>query len=327
LEGFTAYFSAHWAGPPTYEDLFSVLDAMESELNETVLNPALAPFISIVREQTEPLWRDFMQVPFAARDQFGSLIHEAQIFIQSVVRDNLSLAREPVGLAALSGICGTIVGGSDIVTLNHDTLIESELVKAGLSYNDGFNLRDGDARFFDEASLEDPKGNRLLKPHGSILWFRIRKRADWGVIDRYAIPDADPWHSRDNQGRWFDNVSGSPVFLMGTNNKVASYHSGIFSMQMALFRRILAQSNSMVCCGYGWKDRGINSLLSEWFWDGRETRILILHPDFDSEFISNQETFGHYSILLRRMHATNRFHVLPKWLSQSSPAEILSFLT
>jgi hypothetical protein len=76
-----------------------------------ILNPAVEPFVLDVRNQTEPVWRNFTQVPFIAGDQFASLVHEAQEFIQCAIKEDLSWNGRPIGLSALSEICGRLDQG------------------------------------------------------------------------------------------------------------------------------------------------------------------------------------------------------------------------
>lgn len=317
------YFETNFADAPNYEDLMSILNAINGETSHQTLDPTVAPYVSAMRARSEQFWHGFPVTPFLTHDEFGSLVHEAQLFVQCVVRSLLDRRSPPVGLDTLARLVEQL-NHADIVTLNHDLLIEGRLAQAGVGFSDGFSTNDGEARFFDETALERAAGIRMLKPHGSVSWFRVRT-PDRPGIDRYAVFDGDPGQSRDGHGRWLDNMSGHPAFLSGTNNKIASYHSGIFAAQISLFRRSLAGCSKLVCCGYGWKDRGITSMVADWFWR-YGGRLMILHPRFQDEFLEYGKQPIHHNILLRQINATGRLVVHPAWLCDTGDGPVLDFL-
>jgi len=69
--------------------------------------------------------------------------------------------------------------------------------------------------------------------------------------------------------------------LIGTFNKIPKYTGSIFSDLFAEFRRRLAEVDTLVVCGYGFGDKGINGQLIEWLYGLRNRRILLVHPEPD----------------------------------------------
>ena len=87
-------------------------------------------------QTSEPQW-----VP--AR-QLASLTHHAIALIQGVVHHQLHLGSKPKGFQALHSIIADPAAfeRSDLVTLNHDLLLESVLEQE--DYCDGFSCSEGD---------------------------------------------------------------------------------------------------------------------------------------------------------------------------------------
>jgi hypothetical protein len=202
--------------------------------------------------------------------------------------------------------------------LNHDLLLESLLTSAtseGITFCDGFTQRDGEVRFYDDRAFTDNHRIRLLKPHGSINWYLFRKHSHDPSTDRHGIPDPGkgPWHAKDKEGHWFDNLGGHPVFLIGAN-KAPRYAAGFFGMQVSWFRRFLGQTQRIVCSGYGWRDHGINDLLFEWLYSSPDHRLVLLHDRkrIEADLLNNPGS--PWSFRYGELLKSGQLRVIPKWL-------------
>jgi hypothetical protein len=157
-------------------------------------------------------------------------------------------------------------GTTDIVTLNHDTVIERALSKAGIAFADGF-IRSATGDWSWDARAFDRTGVRLLKLHGSVTWRRE-------IQGERRLLRVDGSESRSRAEDWFD-----PQFelLAGTHNKILQYSRGHYGDLHCLFRGSLARADRLVVAGYGFRDKAINGMLIEWMSD-RAHRVVIVHP-------------------------------------------------
>ena len=60
------------------------------------------------------------------------------------------------------------------------------------------------------------------------------------------------------------DTPGRPELLVGTFNKMHPYTASVFADLHCHFHKCLRQVNSLICCGYGFGDKGINTKLAEW---------------------------------------------------------------
>lgn len=97
----------------------------------------------------------------------------------------------------------------DIITLNHDTLVEQLLGEHDIPFVDGFGTADGDIRFFDEQLFDNPTSKvRILKPHGSVNWYRVRGEP---YPDIFCVESLENCRREDGEKQFID--IRTPAFL------------------------------------------------------------------------------------------------------------------
>jgi hypothetical protein len=129
----------------------------------------------------------------------------------------------------------------EYLTLNHDTVLEQALACNSVAFCDGFGEPVNGVRFWQPNRLQAAHRVRLSKLHGSVDWFRYRSNKNVGIaLERDAF-QTDP----------------RPELLVGTFNKIVEYTTGVFADLHCHFHQCLRQTRLMVCCGYGFGDKGV----------------------------------------------------------------------
>ncbi len=201
---------------------------------------------------------------------------EASRFIEWMVAMSLDTERI-IGLDLVAELAESQrVERIDIVTLNHDTLVEQVLTKNNISFVDGFGSQDGDVRWQDDTEYDANDAKvRLIKPHGSVNWYKFIVNGK----ERYAMIDGkDPTQCKNQKGGKLLSFITTPSFLSGTN-KVISYNRGIYTDVFYRFHKALRENDLMVMSGYGWGDTAINFRLENWVDYNKNNRIILLHEN------------------------------------------------
>lgn len=324
-----AYFQARNAGLPNYEHLFDLVERVETECAGYSNDVSIQPFVEMLTRETSEIWRQIEDGSYEDDRQLlqvASLSEQSKLLIEGAVRCLLQPKGPPQGLEALVGLCKEPeVTRVDIVTLNHDLLVETALTAAGIEYRDGFSTRDGNIRYFDERPFRSKDRVTLLKPHGSLNWYRVLRRTTRGSETRYGMPDpgSDPWHLRGETGEILDVLvgGGDSLFLTGTQ-KSPKYLTGLHGMQISLFRRFLAETNQVVCCGYGWRDSGINQIIEEWMRASINHRLYLLHEKPSKDLFRQNFWLNRHEHWIKR----RRVQVVQRWLCDLSTSDLLSVL-
>jgi hypothetical protein len=156
----------------------------------------------------------------------------------------------------------------NIFTLNNDTVLEQCFKTKDYDYIDGFKLGTENDYTWDVTTYEDKiKKIHLLKNHGSIDWFHS-DRSDW-YGDRII---------KYKKGKTIRDID-LPIFLIGTFNKEESYLNKVFLELFYTFYKKLNESELLIISGYSFGDRAINTKIIEWYYTGRDKKIMIVHPD------------------------------------------------
>jgi len=295
---------------PHYEDLFSsVRQIVQDEMLE-IPNPLIADFTESLRAETVELHD--AQHPHIDDNRFASLADRASILIQWAVAHGISAAKAPQGMNLISELA-RFVRNLDIFSLNHDLLIEAQLDRDGVPFFDGFGNRNGDALIFDSNWPIDA-AVRLYKLHGSVNWYRFQF-AEW---TQYAKIHRDVNHARDRDGNLLNLMEPTPMFLSGNMVKEQAYGYGLIGDHFIRFRERLSTHHTLVCCGYGWGDKGINIRLDQWLHDAKENRIVILHTGGEAAVASARFWIFRWA----RLRAAGKVIVIPKWLSDCTLDEL-----
>jgi hypothetical protein len=207
-------------------------------------------------------------------NSFSFLVHSALLLIHWAVFDKLWPIQRPKGIEVLSSVANT-AQQTDIFSLNHDLLIERQLEQSGIVFSDGFSQKIGDVLRFN-GSWKDEDSVRLYKLHGSLDWYPF---AFPDGIHQFAklIRTTDPYDCKDNDGNYLSPQNSVPLFLTGTIGKDRRYTIGFVGELFRRFHARLGSHRTLICCGYGWKDKGINNYLTQWLHDAHKKRVVILH--------------------------------------------------
>jgi len=86
-------------------------------------------------------------------------------------------------------------------------------------------------------------------------------------------------------------------------------------------RRRLKTHHTLICCGYGWGDKGINNRVNQWVRRDKKNKLVLLHK-FPEElrqmrfWRKNRENYEKYG----------RLEIVPKWLQDCTLKDILPYL-
>lgn len=271
----------------TYEDLYYLSEQISESTLGRLDNAAVGPFVQLVeREAIEALAELRKEEP---KRCFSVLAGEACRFIEAVVAMSLRTERV-VGFDVIIELANSPrIDRLDIITLNHDTLVEQILAENGVNFLDGFGEPDGDVRWYDNAVYDTPDEKvRLFKLHGSVNWYRFSPTG----TKQFAIPiTTDVFDLRNGVGQFLRPVIKRPRFLSG-GNKVISYNSGIYADTHFRFHQVLRDSHLMLMSGYGWGDTAISHRLDTWLDYNKRNTIILLHKDDPEELMQRSLVFA-----------------------------------
>jgi hypothetical protein len=174
------------------------------------------------------------------------------------------------------------VAEKTLMTVNHDVLLETCLSARNISFTDGFShkanrvgVREWDPALFCAPNTLSP----LLKLHGGVDWHRFRPDgADPWVEDYVGIPTCEFSSSqKDEKGRRHSKLDDDlPMFLIGTFNKLSSYTDPVYLELYHHAFRALAQTDALLVVGYGFGDKGINKLVTDWIYRSPVHRLVVV---------------------------------------------------
>lgn len=297
-----------------YEDLYATaLQIVQDETRE-ITNPLIAKSLEWLKAASTQLW--VAGDHHIDKNRFASLADRTSDFIQWVVYHQIRKASIPIGMNIISTVARA-ANELDIFSLNHDLLIETQLTKDGVTFADGFSNKQGDARIFSWSWNETGCATRLLKLHGSINWYMFRFK-EW---DQVASVDEGPDYSRGEDGKPLEPLDVKPMFLTGTTVKEQAYGIGFFGDFFTRFRELLRKHQTLICCGYGWGDKGINIRLNQWLRDAKANRIVILQNSPVEELARKRFWYFQWDDYIK----ANKVLVVPKWLSECTLADLEPF--
>ncbi|MBN2069235.1 MAG: SIR2 family protein [Opitutales bacterium] len=277
--------------PPHYEELFSLSAQIVNVEQDHIPNLAIVDYLRRVRSDTADLYIGYKGGPSGLSD-LGGLAEDTCIFLHWVVDSMLrSIGENRKGLGLISEVANS-VDNLDVFTLNHDLLVEKQLESNGIFPQMGFDDYDhGDFRVYQTywwKNTSKPRSKvRMLKLHGSLNWW-FYDFPDWAR--QYAIPNKDPRRCCDQNQRTVNPVDGRSAFLSGTIVKELHYGLAFWGEQLEAFRDHLSNHHRLICCGYGFGDRGINVRIDQWMHNdlnGRN-RLVILTPQSKDIFVRNK---------------------------------------
>ena len=297
----------------TYEDLFYLSEQITCNGQGLLDDAPMGAFVDLVEREAGCLLEG--ENRDARAIDLYRLASEASRFIQWIVARSLH-AEHIDGLDLVVALAtAQWIERLDIITLNHDTLIEQVLAQNNIAVTDGFEDRDGDVRWYDDTLYDEPDARvRIFKPHGSINWYSY-------LVDgrrRHAIlvgPDAMQSMNRNREK--LRNDASSPSFLSGVN-KIVSYNKGIYSDILYRFHQVLRESDLMVMSGYGWGDTAINFKLEHWLDSNKRNTIVLLHEKPEELMQRSVQLDSSYKALER----IGQLVPLRQWLCNTSLADL-----
>jgi hypothetical protein len=298
----------------TYEDLFFLCQQIKDWGRGWSDDCLATPLMEALERRGREL---FLGRSLRARlSDVASVGTAASDYIEARVAKALNSSK-PVGFELIGGLASAPqIEQLNIVTLNHDTLVEQFLTSQGIPFIDGFGQPDGDVRWYVDGVYDAPAKVRLFKLHGSIDWFMF------STVGRTAqLVGGDPLAAHDALGRGLKLLSPGPSFLSG-QDKAVSYQRGIYADVHHRFHELLRQGNRMVMCGYGWGDRAINCRLEAWMDDPRGNELLLLHPDPGELEWRSLVVVTSFEAWIR----SKRLIPLKKWLFDARIEELSDFL-
>jgi len=207
----------------------------------------------------------------------------------------------------------------NIVTLNHDTLVEQFLDENGINFIDGFGRRDGDVRWYDENTYDESQARvKILKLHGSVNWYSFSVN---GRLRPAIFLGTDVTNAKDGKGVQLTPQFRRPSFLSGIS-KAVSYQKGIYADTHFRFHQLLRQCKQMVMSGYGWRDTAINFRLDTWLDQNRNNSITLLDETPEKLVDRSLIMASGYNYWTR----SGQLILIPKWLSDASLSDLKSYL-
>ena len=151
----------------TYEDIFYFMIFLEREIGYPK-NPLLK---SAVDQFADEAHLTLKAENNNSDYEFLRMLRLAQKYIKTVVMLSLCKLREPKGYEWLSDAMQDEECKCNIVTLNHDLLLDKFFKKGKTDYCDGFEVSLEDkAKIFNPRCFLDISKPHLIKLHGSIDW-------------------------------------------------------------------------------------------------------------------------------------------------------------
>lgn len=233
------------SGKPSYEEIYDLLVQIHYSLSGEYEDPLVLPFLERLDAQIEPLLQPIG--PTGRRSwSLPEVTYVAKDYVEDVVA---ALCRKSPSRLDHLGCIVEACRDEDLeqtilVTLNHDTLLETALRESEVEFSDGFDLDRG----LWSPHLQD-QGARvpLLKLHGSVNW-----------------------HSPRN---------GRKQILVGTTQKILEYPGYRFGDLHCRFRTLLSTADSLVICGFSFRDKGVNTYLINWMDECPERMVILIHAE------------------------------------------------
>ena len=299
----------------TYEDLFQMCMQIKQNglgLTEDAMTGAFVD--KIEREAGDLLDGDCLEECLISLYHLSS---RAAAFIEWLVAQKL----ETNAIAGLDLVVELARSPSierlDIITLNHDTLVEQLLQENDIPFADGFGAADGDLRFFDDQVYDTTTTKvRILKPHGSVNWYRVRGVSYPAVFCGTRLDDC---RLASGERKYIDIQT--PAFLSGPG-KILTYNRGIFSEIFYRMHQTFRQHNSLVMSGYGWGDTALNFRIVNWLGYTDQNAMMLLHRNSEELIDRSMQLAEVYRAYVEK----GRIKLMDRWLSETDIFDVTSFI-
>ncbi len=254
-----------------YEDWFYLADQLGKGSIEYD-NPACSAFREILKPRIE------RKHPLSGHTRtIDQLADQACKYISDWVWLRLSAPpSESVNLDwIIDAVRDSACENEGLFTLNNDLLLEGVFERHGLSYTVGFEkeVAGSPMRHWDEDAIASKSQKTIIaKLHGSVDWRENNNLGEFLRNDqrkmaafRKGPSDQAPEDSR-------------LMMLIGRHNKLFQYSSYVYDALQFAFHRALKASKTLVVCGYGWGDKGINTKILNWRF-AHPRKLVVIRPD------------------------------------------------
>jgi hypothetical protein len=264
-----------------YENIFFLANQLREDLLGEYDNPALRSFVEAAVEQVLPQTQSHHG---RAHEELQRLAEDVTTHIRRIVVSLISSA--PTRLDHLDFIVEAIQQSPralpGILTLNHDTLLETVLMGRKIEFTDGFAKEPnsvGVREWRPGESAQNANVLRVLKLHGGIDWSRFRPHAAQPWLEDYiGIPTSVyPPGANDSSGRRHEVLDPLPIFMVGAWDKLARYTDAVYLEIYHAAFQALGMSDVLIVVGYGFGDKGINKLVTDWMYRSLEHQLVVLN--------------------------------------------------
>lgn len=210
-----------------YENLYFLAKQLHDDLLDEYDNPAIRSFVESAVEQVLP---QSSSLPGNAYDELRKGAEGVLKHIRGNIVSLIS-SHQPTRLDHLDFVVEAIQEGGSCVpallTLNHDTLLETVLGARSLDFTDGFAKEPnpiGVREWQPGQLLGHADTIRLLKLHGGIDWYRFGPAGAKAWLQEYVGIQTPAYseYRRDTLGRMHERLDDSlPIFMIGSWDKLS----------------------------------------------------------------------------------------------------------
>lgn len=303
-----------------YEILYYLCEQISLTSQGLTDNPMIAAFIEKITNQR---FDDFFGIEKIIEVEKKSKI--ALKFIQWVVTSELGKSCDIEILNKELKIILEIMQSNhfdkvNIITFNHDILLEKLLSENKINFTDGFEKNAADIKNF--IGFDEKADVKIIKPHGSVNWFPSIKNGENVSFKLSEKIERDYFGKdvyTDSEGVEFKFLKRYPNYLSGIG-KIEKYNYDIFSDMMFEMHNVLNKNNLMIMSGYGWGDSAINGRLARWL-DRVGNKMILLHK-YPEELQNNSVYLdGNFD----NLETSGKIISIKKWLCESSLNDIEMF--
>lgn len=268
-----------------YEDLAYLAEQISDDLANEYENPALQPLIRNALIDLRGLITG--STPAIVRNDLKNLAKWTVGYVRQAVAILLKQVPSDTSyLRIFVDVCqDPLTSEVNLFTLNHDTLLENLLKANEVTVADGLrDARNGDGtRRWDPSVFDihnDGRRVNLYKLHGSVNWYHWKPEPHCRTFCENADRNGrfvGTCEVEDSPYEQVFEIEG-PRILTGTFNKILDYNSEIFLELHHRFHRALQDCETLVVCGYGFGDKGVNTRIAEWRHRSSKPKLLIIDP-------------------------------------------------
>lgn len=202
-----------------------------------------------------------MEVKETAGDNFVEIKNFRDAIIQVLINEWVNLP-DPLSASYYAGLqkfASELGSNLRVFSLNYDVCVESacgrENVFTGFSHVTGWK-----GRIWNDRMMRDDHGQtkpiRLYKLHGSV---------DWREEDGHVVSYESPSKCDD---------AGDYRLIFGTQNKLR--YTDPYLVLLSEFRKFAADAKLIICIGYNFQDKHINTILHSAFTKEAKTKLLMV---------------------------------------------------